>query len=263
MLKRFKMIAGACVLAGLALPAIAQQPAPDAAQQRTTPKRVSLQPDRPKYLVAFGRVLARTDRTGTTRFNYQSGRLVSEVQPDGTVGTYQYDTGKFTGVVYTDGRYITLTRSPDGRPTGLVSNTGARVKFAAGEKPTSRAAFMAIQEGMLALRHPTMSNGCINTDDDRSCTIVIQEQREAEDDVDGGGGGISNPPGETPDQCRVRVCIPAATTMAQYCKIAGAASPVTYNACLDKGLEYFANCYRSCDTNDWSWLENWNFYWGK
>jgi hypothetical protein len=252
--KTLKGFTGAAFLAVLALPVVAQQSAESsAAQQQTAKKTIPLTP---KYLVAYGRVLARTDQHGVTKFNYQNGRLVSEVQPNGAVGTYQYDSGKFTGIAYTDGRYITLTRNSDGTPTGLASNTGARVKFIAEPKPTSRAAFMAIQDGIAALRNPTTSNTCVHSDDDNGCVVVVRGKPDegadrggggAYDDwgrdvvpyfgEGGGGGGISNPPGETPAECRANVCKPATATLLKYCLIA-TAGPGTLKACIDKAGEY-------------------------
>lgn len=183
MLKRFKIIASAVALAVLAMPVVAQQ--------LTVSRGVARQPAQtgvsltPKYLFAFGHVLARADKNGVTKFNYQNGRLASEVLPDGTVGTYRYDAGRFTGIVYTDGRYITLAYDANRALSGLTTNTGARVKFNVTSKLTPARSFMTIQDGISALRSPALSNVCRGTDDDSSCTIIIM--------ANGGGdfGGVA------------------------------------------------------------------------
>lgn len=268
-----KRIAGALALVALALPVIAQQSptARDPAQQ-SAPSHVSL---KPKYLVAFGHVLARTDQYGVTKFKYENGRLASEVLPDGTVGTYQYESGKFTGIVYTDGRYSTLSYDANGTLSGLTSNTGARVKFNVTSKLTRLQSFKTIQNGISALRNAGVNNYCIS-DDPNGCAVIIVAESGGDNwgggaDVggtgnpagfgEGGGeGAIHNPPGEDPAQCVLTVCKPAHSTMTQYCMIA-ANTVGTMRACMDKANEYYGKCSDSCATNDWSWLNWWLFAW--
>jgi uncharacterized protein RhaS with RHS repeats len=72
----------------------------------------------------------RGDKNGVTHYGYENGRLVKEIQPNGVVGTYQYDAKKFTGVVYTDGRYIKASYAPNGALVGLTTDTSARVSSA-------------------------------------------------------------------------------------------------------------------------------------
>lgn len=111
----------------------------------------------PQYAIAFGKVLARIDKNGgVTKFNYQSGKLVSEVLPSTIIGTYQYDkAGKFQGVFYNDGRKITLSYNRNGSIAGLTTNFRARVQFktrsASGTQPTTKQAFFAIQNGLSSL----------------------------------------------------------------------------------------------------------------
>jgi hypothetical protein len=184
MLKRFKIMASAFVLAGLTLPLAAQQmTVTREAVPQAAPKKVDL---RPKYWIVRDKVLTRTDKTGTTRFGYQNGRLATEIRPNGVVGTYQYDSDRFSGVVYTDGRYIKASYGPNGVLLGLTSDTSARVKFNSnGTKPTHLQSFKAVQNGIAALRSPTASNSCVGTDDDATCTIIVLDSLPD----DGGMGG--------------------------------------------------------------------------
>jgi hypothetical protein len=123
MLKMVKGWAGAIVLAAFALPVVAQQlTVTRDAPPQAAPKKVDL---RPKYVVTRGKVLMRADKNGVTRYGYENGRLAMEIQPNDVVGTYQYDFGKFTGVVYTDGRYIKAFYAPNGALLGLTSDTSA------------------------------------------------------------------------------------------------------------------------------------------
>jgi hypothetical protein len=110
------------------------------------------------------------------------------IQPNDVVGTYQYDSGKFSGVVYTDGRYIKASYAPNGALLGLTSDTSAQVKFRVKNKPNRAASFMAIQNGIAALRNPGAANYCVGTDDDATCTIIIEDSPQPEDW--GGGGGF-------------------------------------------------------------------------
>lgn len=277
MLKRLKIMASALVLAGLALPVIAQQ----SSTTGTAAHAVGRKPvSTPGYLIAFGHVLARIDNSGATKFKYQQGRLASEVLPNGTVGTYQYDASKFAGIVYTDGRYITLSYKADGSLSGLTTNSGARVAFSATGKMTPLAAFKTIQNGINALQAPTTSYACKGTDDDSTCTIVVPGASDepppdtgayggfggaanpdplSGNGEGGGGGGVSNPPGETPEQCVANVCKPVKNTFLQYCAIA-TNGPTSFKACIDKSMEYDQRCRSSCVTNDWSWLDWWLFF---
>lgn len=274
MLKWFKMLAGACFLAALASPVVAQQfTTTRAFPQQAAPNKADLKPE---YLVVRGRVLMRTDENGVTRYGYENGRLVKEIQPNDVVGTYQYDSGKFTGVAYTDGRYIKASYAPNGALVGLTTNTAARVKFSGGKgKATGLQGFKTIQNGIAALRSPATSNNCIGTDDDSTCTIVVVGAEPDDPDAGwsgggrwipdmpsgggGGVGGVQNPPNETPAECRQNVCKPTHQTFLQYCMIA-TSGPRTLKKCIDKAKEYYQRCQSSCETNDWSWLDWWAFF---
>jgi hypothetical protein len=277
--KTLKGFTGAAFLALLALPVVAQQSAESrTGQQQNAKQTISLTPH---YLVAFGRPLARTDKYGITKFNYQNGRLFSEIQPNGVVGTYQYDAGKFTGVVYTDGRYIKVETDASGALSGLTTDTGRRVTFSVESKPTRLSAFLIIQKAITALRNPATSNLCRGGDgeEEGDCIVRVSGTHEPEEPdwgdqpygdwardavpyfgEGGGGGGISNPPGETPKECKVKVCVPTNATFRHYCGIA-THTPASWMACIDKATEYYTNCVRSCETNDWSWLDWWVFAW--
>jgi YD repeat-containing protein len=283
MLKRFKVMTGALVLAAIVLPGAAYQLA---AAQEASPQATSSKAElKPQYLVVRGRVLARTDQTGTTWFSYQNGRLVSELRPDGVVGTYQYDSDKFIGVAYTDGKIINITRNADGSISGLSTNSKMRVKFVG--KPSGKkaalAGFFTIQDGVSVILNPQrQSNGCTGGDGDEegNCEIHVPGRRDTGDDDGGGwgdwgdgggswgGGGstpspyagpISNPPGETPEQCKENVCKVTHGRFMQYCYIVGN-TPGALLACIKKAYEYVDQCNQSCVTNDWSWLDWWLFY---
>jgi hypothetical protein len=275
MLKIVKALTGTCILVAMVLPGAAQQlTVTREAPPQAAPKKADL---RPKYLVVRGRVLMRTDKNGATRYGYENGRLVKEIQPNDVVGTYQYDSGKFTGVVYTDGRYIKASYAPNGALVGLTTDTSARVRFSVKNKPTRVGSFAAIQNGIAALRNPT-SNYCVGTDDDATCTIIVEDTLPPADWGGGGGGGggggsgyldelpsgegegaIQNPPNETPAECKENVCKPVNRTLLQYCMLA-TNGPVTLKKCIDKAGEYYQRCQSSCETNDWSWLNWWAFF---
>ena len=268
MLKIVKALNVACVLAAIILPASAQQfMTPREASQQATPKKATL---KPKYLVVLGKVLARTDENGTTRFSYQNGRLVSEVLPNGVVGTYQYDSGKFTGIVYTDGKYITVVYNQNGAVAGLTTNTSARVKFNIKSKPTGLSGFVAIQSGMAALRNTATASKCVGTDDDATCTIIVEDTPPPFDWGGGGGvgggvgdegeGTIQPPPNETPLECKENVCDGARRNMDTVCQIA-AKTPSSLRLCQSKNMEFYSKCLRSCETGDWSWMESFNYIW--
>jgi hypothetical protein len=230
MLKWFRMAAGAVTLAVLTAPVVAQQmTVPRGAAPQTTPKKVDL---RPKYFAVRGRLLMRTDKNGVTRYGYQNGQLAEEIGQNDVVGTYQYESGKFSGVVYTDGRYIKASYGPNGTLLGLTSDTSARVKFRVQNKPTRLTSFMAIQDGIAALRNRGASNYCVGTDDDATCTIIVEDTPQPEDWGGGGFGGggvdialpdeapmpsgegdVRNPPGENPQDCIQNVCKPATQNM--------------------------------------------------
>lgn len=282
MLKMVKVWAGAIVLAAFALPVIAQQltvtreAEPQAAP--ATPKKADL---RPKYFVVRGKVLMRTDKNGVTRYGYENGRMVREIRQNGVAGTYQYDSGKFTGVVYTDGRYITASYAPNGALLGLTSDTSAQVKFRVKNKPTRAGSFVAIQNGIAALRNPGAANYCIGTDDDATCTIIVEDSPRPED---WGGGGFGSgvdislpdeapmPSGEgdggnfrpgddlPPDRCKAEICDVALVRGAQICKVE-TTNIVSFGKCMTHNLGFFNRCYRSCDDGDWSWLNWWDPRW--
>lgn len=270
--KLLKRFSGAALLAAIALPLAAQQlTVPRGVPQQAAPKTADV---KPKYLVVFGKVLARTDKHGTTSYQYQNGRLVSEKLPNGVIGTYQYDSGKFTGIAYTDGRYIQVALTPSGALSGLTTNTGARVKFASAKAKQSRLhSFLAIQNGIAALAHPTLSNECIGTDGDTTCTVHVYDSLPDDSGWGGGGGisdempfsgegggGVSNPPGEDPNTCRQFVCGGAIRNFTEYCRIA-TANPISHQACLNKVFEYDQRCKISCVNGDWHWLDFWTFSW--
>jgi hypothetical protein len=272
-LKIAKALTGACILAAIVLPVAAQQltTSREALQQATQKKTIL----KPKYLVVFGKILARTDENGMTRFSYQNGRLISEVLPNGVVGTYQYDSGKFTGVVYTDGRYITVAYNSNGALSGLTTNTSARVRFSVKAKPTHSSGFAAIQRGMSALRNPSTSNYCVGTDDDTTCTIIVEDTPPLPSGGGGSHGGdgwvdelpagegegtIHPPANETPEQCKENVCEGAKRNMDTVCQIA-TKNPRSLKLCQSKNMEFYSKCLRSCETGDWSWMESFNYIW--
>jgi hypothetical protein len=277
MLKMVKGWAGAIVLAAFALPVVAQQlTVTRDAPPQAAPKKVDL---RPKYVVTHSKVLMRTDKNGVTRYGYENGRLAMEIQPNDVVGTYQYDFGKFTGVVYTDGRYIKAFYAPNGALLGLTSDTSAQVKFRVKNKPTRVTSFMAIQNGIAALRNPGAANYCIGTDDDATCTIIVEDTPQPEDWGGGGGfgggvdvslpdeapmpsgeGDIRNPPGENPEDCIQNVCKPISRTFLEYCDIA-AKTPENNFRCRTVATDYYWKCKDSCYTNNWAWLNLWVFAW--
>jgi hypothetical protein len=277
MLKMVKGWAGAIVLAAFALPVVAQQlTVTRDAPPQAAPKKVDL---RPKYVVTRGKVLMRADKNGVTRYGYENGRLAMEIQPNDVVGTYQYDFGKFTGVVYTDGRYIKAFYAPNGALLGLTSDTSAQVKFRVKNKPTRVTSFMAIQNGIAALRNPGAANYCIGTDDDATCTIIVEDTPQPEDWGGGSGfgggvdvslpdeapmpsgeGDIRNPPGENPEDCIQNVCKPISRTFLEYCDIA-AKTPENNFRCRTVATDYYWKCKDSCYTNNWAWLNLWVFAW--
>lgn len=279
----FKRLVGAIFLAAMALPAVAQQVPtatetfPTAAEiLHPTPKKDA---NTPRYAIAFGKVMARIDKTGVTRFNYQKGRLVSEVLPNSVVGTYQYDrTGKFQGISYNDGRTIKLAFNPNGSIAGLNTNSKARVKFKGKYRPAPETqqlgGFLEIQNGVSTIQ---MSMGkCIGTDDDDSCTILVQDTLPDLDmDYGSGGGGFYTEPYagggtiyprtgsayETPAECQQYVCESGREGFDKICALVAKPGADRAN-CFSKSMEYYSKCLRSCESGDWTWLNDFSFIWG-
>jgi YD repeat-containing protein len=261
-----KTVAGAILLIAMALPVVGQ-PAPD--KNANTPH----------YAIAFGKVMARIDKSGVTKFNYQKGRLVSEVLPNSVIGTYRYDrAGKFQGIVYNDGKTIMVAYHPNGSIAGLTTNTKARIKFTGKYRPAPNAVplrgFLAIQNGVSAIQN----NYCIGTDDDVTCTIVVEDSSP---DTSGGfggwggggtifdpepqaGGGLYPRTGtayETPAECQEYVCERTKRDFDKTCSLAAQPGADLAN-CLSKSTEYYVKCLPSCEHGDWSWLNDFNFIWG-
>jgi hypothetical protein len=276
----FKRMAGVILLAAMALPVAGQQFPTASEIMRPAPKKNT---NTPRFAMAFGKVMARIDKSGVTKFNYQKGRLVSEVLPNSVIGTYQYDrTGKFQGIAYNDGKTVMVAYNADGSIFGLTSNTKARIKFkgkykAAPNRPPLRG-FLAIQSGVSTIQN----NYCIGTDDDANCTIVIEGDSEDGDLGDwggwggwgGGGGPILEPepcagtiyPGtgsvyDTPAECQQYACRSGREGFDKIC--ATVARPGADRAnCYAKSTEYYSKCLTSFQNGDWAWLDDFNFIWG-
>jgi YD repeat-containing protein len=274
----FKRKAWAILLAAMALP-VAGQEFPTATEiMRPAPKKNT---NTPRFAMAFGKVMARLDKSGTTKFNYQKGRLVSEVLPNSVIGTYRYDqAGKFQGIAYNDGKTITLAYNADGTVSGLTSNTKARIKF----KGTYKAApnrlplrgFLAIQNGVSTIQN----NYCIGTDDDANCTIVVEGGAEDGGALgDWGGWGSGGDPAfgpepyagtiyprtgsvhETRAQCQHDVCDSGHEGFDKTCALVAKPGADQAN-CYSRSMEYYSKCLRSCENDDWAWLSEFNFIWG-
>jgi hypothetical protein len=288
MLKLFKISAGAFVLAALALPVGAQQ-VPGASEKFPTAEEI-MRPapkqnaNTPRYAIAFGKVLARIDKSGITKFNYQGGRIVSEVLPNSVIGTYQYDrTGRFQGVFYNDGKIIKVTYKADGSISGLITNTKARVTFK-GQYKTARNAlplrgFLAIQNAVSGI----LNNTCIS-DVEGGCVVFVPGHREEEpsdvpegpyydpDPFSGGpsggnaGGTLTIYPRtgttyETVEQCQKYVCERAKDQFDTICRTVARPGADRVN-CFQKSQEYYSTCNPSCERADWSWLNSFSFNWG-
>ena len=77
-------------------------------------------------------------------------------------------------------------------------------------------------------------------------------------DLSGAGGNAGNSAnGLTPAQCKLRVCDAANNVMTNLCQTEK--NPGYRAQCYGKANEYYGNCLRSCDTNDWSWLSPYNY----
>lgn len=269
-----KKMAGAILLAAMALPALGQE-FPTASQLlQAAPKKVAIVP---RYAVAFGKVLARIDKSGTTKFNYEKGRLVSEVLPNSVIGTYQYDrAGKFHGIAYNDGKTITVAYNADGSVLGLTTNTKARIKLKGSYKAAPNKlplqAFLAIQQGVSTIQN----NFCTGTDDDATCTIIVQESLPDNNEFGGGGfgwgafepfggGGMNRPSAGptygTPAECQQYVCESAREGFDKICAVVARPGADSAN-CYSTSIEYYSNCSRSCENADWNWLNSFNFIWG-
>lgn len=274
-----KRLAGASLLLALAFPVLGQQfPTASEIMQPVPKKNLNT----PRYAIAFGKVMARIDKSGATKFNYQKGRLVSEVLPNSVIGTYRYDrTGKFQGINYNDGKIITVAYNANGSIAGLTSNTKARVKFKANYQPAPNAVslrgFLAIQTGVSTIQN----NYCIGTDDDVTCTIIVQDSIPGADgDIGGwggggdgtifgnepnaGGGGLNPRTGtiyESPAECQQNVCESGKRDFDKICSLVASPGADRTN-CLSKSMEYYLKCLPSCEHGDWSWLKDFNFIWG-
>jgi YD repeat-containing protein len=275
-----KRIAGTIFLAAMALPVAGQEFSTASELLQPAPKKAA---NVPRYAVAFGKVMARIDKSGTTKFNYEKGRLVSEVLPSSVIGTYQYDrAGRFHGIAYNDGKTITVAYGADGSISGLTSNTKARIKFDGKYKAAPNRlplrGFLAIQSGVSTIQN----NYCMGTDDDNSCTIIVQDSFPNPEDFGGWGGGGGGGYGwdpiepdagrggtyprtgtayETPAECEQYVCESGREGFNKICAVVATPGADRVN-CYSKSTEYYEKCVRSCESADWNWLNAFNFIWG-
>lgn len=252
--------------------------------------------DEPKYAIAYFKVVARENKGGFTKFNYEGNRLVSEISPKGVVGTYAYDrNGRFTSISYSNGENIRAEYDASGKILGLSGTSKIKVKFRGLNKKHSLehgrnkplAGFLTIQDGI------SLMGGGGDTEcptDGTACVIIIGHPEEGGGGGGGGGswggGGESDPGGEplgggggggngagnwgsryiypntgtpypTTEECRKEVCDDSKWGMDVVCGVL-AKTPDDKRRCYSKNLEWEAQCRRSCASADWYWLENWN-----
>lgn len=235
-----------------------------------------------KYLVAFGKILAKKSGSGWTTFSYRDGKVASETSPENVIGTYIYDhTGKIDEIQYNNGKRVRVGYNSDGRVT-RVSTDGRRSARFGADAPRVPAGkeklgnFVYVQEGMEAMQF------CDTGNLDSDCTIIIVGEKPGGGGdfgngdnfggfyprfpgAGGGGGGFggssSTPrPELTPEQCKAQICDGGQSSMLEYCRIA-TRTPDTYRRCRDKAFEYYAYCLRSCSSGDWAWLDLFNYVW--
>jgi YD repeat-containing protein len=272
-----KTVARAILLMAIGLPVAGQEFPTSSQTMQPAPNKNA---NTPRYAIAFGKVMARIDNSGITKFNYQKGRLVSEVLPNSVIGTYRYDrAGKFQGIAYNDGKTIMVAYHPNGSIAGLTTNTKARIRFTGKYRPAPNAVplrgFLAIQNGVSAIQN----NYCIGTDDDVTCTIVVEDSSPDtgggfggwggggtifDPEPNAGAGGIYPRTGtayETPAECQEYVCERTKRDFDKTCSLAAQPGADLAN-CLSKSTEYYVKCLPSCEHGDWSWLNDFNFIWG-
>ncbi|MCE3602353.1 RHS repeat protein, partial [Massilia sp. P8910] len=66
-----------------------------------------------------------------TKHTVENGKIISEIRPDGTVGTYLYNReGLLQGITYSDGRAITAVYDENGNVQSILENgTGRKIVF--------------------------------------------------------------------------------------------------------------------------------------
>lgn len=251
----------------------------------------SLRKQNPKYVLAYGKVIAKKLPSGTTRFEYTNGVLSKEIRPDGKTGTYLYNTeGKFQYLYYSDGTTIYPELDNHGKIIGLKSNYNVSVRFKGkkrvlGVNRRGLASFLAIQDGITAMGS---DRDVCTSDNPTPCVVDVEGPEDGGEggggwgggigggggggggggDWEGGGGEPSEPPNypntgtqyPTTEECIQEVCEDSRAQMEAICRYL-AAPPNQYARCMGKSMEYFARCISSCRTGDWSWLTNWNYSW--
>lgn len=281
----FSRMLGAFLLSSIFIaPSFSQQFPTSAEIIHPAPKKNN---NTPRYALAYGKVLARIDAGGVTKFNYQNGSLISENLPNGIVGTYLYDrAGKFEGISYSDGKTIRVVYNSNGSIKGLADNSKGKVKFSSKynlpPKTASFSEFLTIQDGVSALMHP--QDVCISDEPDQCIVYVPAPPPE-----DGGGGGIGGGGGfpipaeggggtsggggdpiiyartgtayPTVEECKEYVCEKGKSNFDDICRYFARPGADKAN-CYAKSMEYYSRCLPSCERADWSWLSGFNFIWG-
>lgn len=233
-----------------------------------------------KYVIAYGKIIAKFTAAGYTKFNYRDGIVVSETGPRGVVGTYLYThLGQLDEIQYNDGKRVKVSYAQDGKVKEVsgVGKVTARFKKDAPIAPKGKEKignFLSVQAGMevMDIGDPVCVEGS-----EEECIVNIGGSlggggyggfipRFPSSGGGGGSGGRISPigptgsPYETPEHCKSEVCDDGNRDMIVACKIM-TKSPATLQRCTNKANEFYAKCLRSCSNGDWSWLENFNFVW--
>jgi len=245
-----------------------------------------------RYLLAYGKVLAKKTAAGYTLFEHRNGVVVSEKTPTGAIGTYMYDyQGRLDEIQYTDGKRVKVAYSNDGKVKEVLSvGTKKAARFAKdapafpqGKEKVGN--FLFVQAGMEAMDdNEFCDTGSLESD----CVINISGRRGGGGGIDPGYGGSDPGPGpgggrersgggggggykpvviypqtgtvyETPALCKDMVCEGGKSDHEAACVIMTGGRPDELRRCYDKVFEYYSNCLRSCGNADWSWLDTFNW----
>lgn len=238
-----------------------------------------------KYIVVYGKVIAKRTAAGFTKFEYRDGIVVSEKTPSGAIGTYMYGhQGRLEEIQYTDGKRVKVAYGDDGK-VKEVSGVGRKIARFGKDAPVAPAGkekvgnFLHVQEGMEAMDGDGYCDtGSLESD----CVINIGGRRGGGSGIEpgypgadpgqpgaggggrersgGGGGGGTGTPYATVEECKKEVCDDGNSDMEEACLIM-ARTIDDLRRCRDKAFEFYGYCLRSCSSGDWAWLDTFNYVW--
>ncbi|KAB8066254.1 hypothetical protein [Janthinobacterium violaceinigrum] len=228
-----------------------------------------------------GRVIVKQTIQGRTHYTYDENNVL-QTQTDsfGVIGNYKYDdSGRLKLIEFSNGKTVVLVYS---RQAGLeeLTTDKKRVRVLA-DKKGARSIRTIDTPSSVAFQKSVdiaYTDSDCQSADDNGCTVFVPGHRDEDEEGGGGGGGggigvgagggsgsaelprapTTSPKPMTPLQCKAQLCDAADNYFMTYCSTE--TNPRNNALCKSKASDYYANCLRSCDTGDWRWLDDWNYY---